>query len=122
MLLTLLLSTFAQAAEMKCVAPFDDSSYYQLVAQIKNSHIEGTVGFSYVTTDGLDLRAKLKPSQQEVIPGKKFFFVGSDGNMEVKAGADFVTEDKNYQGAIEVSFNYDGTPPVATAMSCTWKD
>ncbi len=112
MLYLIFVAMVAQAAEMKCKAPFDDSSYYQLVAQITDSRIVGNVAFSYVTTDGLDLRAKLKPSEQKIVPGKSFFFVGSDGNMSVKAGADYWAEDKNYQGAIEVSFAFDGTPPV----------
>ncbi|MGZ3693481.1 MAG: hypothetical protein ACXWQO_04770 [Bdellovibrionota bacterium] len=118
-MLTLLFAILAHAADLKCTAPFDDSSYYQLVAKTESAKIIGPVGFSYVTTDGLDLRAQLKLSEQKMIPGKMFSFSGSNGNMSVKAGADFVPEDKNYQGAMEVSFSYDGTPPVAVAMSCT---
>lgn len=108
-------------ALLMCLAPFDDGSFYKLEATLKNGHIQSPVKFSYVTTDGLDLRAKLKVSEEKFLAEKSFELTASNDSMAVKAGADYWPEDKNYQGALEVSFNYDGTPPVAVVMECTAK-
>ena len=107
-------------AALTCTAPFDDGSFYKLEAAVKDSRIQGDVKFSYVTNDGLDLKAKMKVSRQE-ISGKSIVIEAGNGNMAIKAGADYWAEDRNYQGALAVSFNYDGTPPVEAVMTCELK-
>lgn len=117
-MLFLLFAVMAQA-ELKCLAPFDDSSYYQLVAKLdKNLKIVGNLEFAYVTNDGLDLVAKMKTVEEEILPGKSIRYAGKSGGMSVKAGADFWPAEKNYQGAMQVQFSLDGAPPVDAVMTC----
>lgn len=101
-----------------CTAPFDDGSYYQLKATVKEAKVVGPLKFSYVTNDGLDLKADLKVTSQ-AFGENSFTLEGTNGNMAIKAGAD--KTGPNYEGALGVSFNYDGTPPVETTMTCELK-
>ncbi|MGE3262370.1 MAG: hypothetical protein AB7K68_11370 [Bacteriovoracia bacterium] len=117
-MLFLLFAVMAQAAELKCLAPFDDSSYYQLLGKVEKNQIVGNLEFAYVTSDGLDLVAKMKTVEEEILPGKSIRYAGKSGGMSIKAGADYWAPDKNYQGALKVQFSFDGALPVDAVMTC----
>jgi hypothetical protein len=110
----------ALSGDLQCTAPFDDASHYELNAVLKEGRVAGPLKFSYVTTDGLDLKAELKVTKQG-ISEKSLVLEGTNGNMAVQAAADFVAGAQNYQGTLGVSFNYDGTPPVEVALTCVVK-
>lgn len=108
-----------QAGELKCRAPFDDSSYYHFTASLdERSRIDGKINFAYFTNDGFELHAEMEPVEQRIEPGKSFFLKARGDSMSIEAGADLSPEGTKYEGALKVSFSLDGTPGLEVWMSC----
>jgi len=104
------------AGSLHCRADYDESSHYELTAQVSGETIQGAVGFRYVTSDNIDLHADLSPKQQRVEPGKGISFEAANDSMSVKL--ETVFEKAGYKGPLEVSFSLDHAEPLTLDAVC----
>lgn len=113
--LFLLAAAPAQAAEYFCVAPFDETSRYELQGKVG----EKTAHFAYRAND-IDLDTDLAVIEVSFDPGRGFRLQAENENMRLKAGT--LWENGQYAGEIQVSFSLDDVEPVGLDLHCQVMD
>ena len=112
-LLCLFFATPAFAATLFCHADFDEGSHYELTVKGADA------GFRYVTDDGIDLRAALKASRQDLVEGKSVAVSAANENMGATVDAAFDAASGTYLGKMGVTFDLQHADPLELDASCT---
>lgn len=111
LVLTFLFSLSASAAEVLCVAPFDEGSRYELRFSGENS----PAALRYLTDDGLDLRAEMKVKSFRD-DGNELAFEAANESMGVRLEAK--GEGRSAKGILAVSFSLDEAEALELAAEC----
>lgn len=118
-LLCLFFTPSAFAETLQCRADFDESSHYELSAEVHPRTESSPASFRYVTEDGIDLRASLVASSEAIVPGQTVSIVAANENMGATVHAAFDAATKSYRGTMLVTFDLQQADPVELDASCT---
>jgi hypothetical protein len=111
--LFLLLAPAAQAADLFCVAPFDETSRYEVTASLDAD--KSLMHFAYRAED-IDLETELEIKERAFAPKRSLRFVAENENMRIAGDSAFSQE--NYLGTLTVYFSLENVEPVEVEMIC----